>query len=402
LDRSIVVIGGGLAGLAAAWSARRRGLRVAVVSRGAGASALAGGAVDDIPWERRERDTPVAALPAPVHELSAELGLWDLPATSIAVLATLAGRIRPARGRDRALLDLRPLCGTRVLLPRVERPGWDADALAATLTADPFAQARGLRFVAVDMPVLRFDDERRIADGDLAARHDEPSRLEWLAGSLRWTTTRQGAGAVLLGPWLGARAGRAEALTALAGLPTGEALAGAGSPAGLRFEVARDALLAALDVRRVQGHAVAVDAAGEPRTYTVRLERDGLHLTADAVVLAIGGMISGGVEYLPPLYFAGPDLPAAARVPFALAVSAPVRLGDGRAPLEVVSSLHGPQLDTAAWPAGSSPGLLESVGVLCHGVRAGAGIYAAGDIIAGRPRTAIEALVTGLRAGNEA
>ena len=45
---------------------------------------------------------------------------------------------------------------------------------------------------------------------------------------------------------------------------------------------------------------------------------------------------------------------------------------------------------------------LESVGVRCEGVRAGTGLTAAGDVIAGRPRTLLEAVSSGLRAGREA
>ncbi|WP_233562631.1 NAD(P)-binding protein, partial [Sorangium cellulosum] len=187
MARSILVIGAGVAGLAAAWSARRRGARVTVISAGVGETALAGGAVDDAPWEQVERaarllgsDLPAGDLAPAARQFAAELGLWDLPQGAAARLATVAGRIRPARGRDRALLDLGPLRRTRVLIPRAARGMWDADALAEALSDEPFARARGLRFLPVDAPVLRFDDERRIADGDLAARHDDPARLSWL------------------------------------------------------------------------------------------------------------------------------------------------------------------------------------------------------------------------------
>ncbi|MCC6556514.1 MAG: hypothetical protein IT372_26445 [Polyangiaceae bacterium] len=410
------MIGAGLAGLAAAWSARRGGASVTVVSAGAGASALAGGAVDDVPWEQRARaaallgigvDAPAGDGPAALSAFAAELDLWDLPAAGTPWLATLAGRLRPARGRDRALLDLGPLRGARVLIPRAERPDWDADALAASLGDDPAAAARGLRFAAIDAPILRLDDERRIADGDLAARHDDPARLDWLAGALRRALERAGgAGAVLLGPWLGARAPRAEALAGRVGVPVGEALAGAGSPAGLRVEAARDALLAAAGARRIHGRAAAVEALGggsaAPRFAVTLAAREATRIEADAVVLALGGVAAGGVAYTPAERFAGADLPPGGRVPFELSLVAPVTLGDGRAALEVTSSLHGPELDATAWPRGARAGALEAVGVRCDGVRAAPGIHAAGDIIAGRRRTALEAVASGLRAGAEA
>src|SRR6185295_18811801 len=108
---------------------------------------------------------------------AADLDLWDLPESERPWLATMAGRIRPARGRDRALLDLAPLEGAVVLVPRADRATWDADALAATLASDPFGRARKIAFHAIDLPVLRYDDEHRIGDADLAARHDDDARL---------------------------------------------------------------------------------------------------------------------------------------------------------------------------------------------------------------------------------
>lgn len=419
MARTVVVVGAGLAGIAAAWAARRRGARVVVVSTGAGASALASGAVDDVPWEERARaarqlgfaaELPAPDLPAALVELSAALGLWDLPAGRGAWLASVAGRVRPARGRDRALLDLGQLERARVLLPRADRAGWDADALAAALADEPFARARELRFEAIDAPALRYEDERRIADGDLAARHDAPARLDWLATALKQALARSGgAGAVLLGPWLGAAAARAEALSAAVGVPVGEALVGVGSPAGLRFEAARDALLRAIGAEVVRGRARAVELGdasvpGSENRMAVAVSIEGRmeRIVTDAAVLAVGGVVGGGVLYTPPEHAAGQDLPPGGRIPFALSLKAPVTLGDGGAALEVVSSLHGPELDTAAWPDGDQPGLLESVGVRCAGLRAGRGVFAAGDVVAGRPRTALEAVATGLLAGAEA
>lgn len=410
MARTVVVIGAGVAGLAAAWNARGRGAQVVVVSSGAGASALASGAVDDLPWEQRARaardlglpaDAPAAALPGPLAELIGALGAWEVPAPRCCLLATMAGRIRIARGRDRALLDLNRLGRGRVLLPRAARPGWDADALAAALGDEPSARARGLRFEAVDAPALRFDDERRISDADLAARHDDPARIAWLAAGLRRAVGGAGAAGVLLGPWLGARAGRAEALSEAAGLPAGEALSGAGSPAGLRFEAARDALLGAIGAEVIRRRARSITPEKAARL-AVGVEGLEAPLVADAVVLATGGVAGGGILYTPAEHAAGEDLPPGGRVPFALSLIAQVALGDGRRPLEAVSSMFGPELDLAAWPSAGRPGLLEAVGVHCAGVRAGRGIFAAGDAIAGRPRTALEAAATGLRAGAEA
>ncbi len=409
MTRRIVIVGAGLAGLAAAWSARRQGYEVTIVSAGAGASALGGGAVDDVPWEQLVRASRALGLSPQARPLaddvfafSHDLGAWDLAAARLAWVATIAGRLRPARGRDRALLDLGSLTGTRVLLPRADRANWDADALAAGLTDDPFARARRLTFAAADFPVLRFDEERRIADGDLALRHDAESRLAWLAERLGEVLSRTAAGAILLGPWLGAQAAQSAALSQRVGVPVGEALLGVGSPAGLRFEAARDRLLAALGARVVVDRVTAIT---HDRGLAITLE-NGASLLADGLVLAIGGLAGGGLVYEPPDHSAAADLPDGVRLPFALSLRAPVKLaahlGADALTGEATSSLHGPAIDVTAWPRGNRAGMLESAGIRCKGARAAEGITAAGDVVAGRPRTVLEAVSAGIRAGAEA
>ena len=347
-------------------------------------------------------DTPRADPLAPeVAAFVEALDLWDVPAATRPWIATVAGRLRPARGRDRALLDLGRLDeGALVILPRVDRAGWDADALAATLADSAIARGPGrLVFRALDLPVLRFEGEHRIADADLAARHDEEARIAWLAARLReGLALWPGAGAVLMGPWLGASAPRAAALSKLVGVPVGEALVGAGSPAGLRFEAARDRLLAAIGVERLRGRAASVEDLGGRLSVSVAGEREGIR--AEAVVLAIGGLVGGGVIYAPPEHGAGADLPPRRRVPFALSIEAPVVLSaNGACADGTVASMHGPELDATAWPVEGRQGAIEAVGVRCDGVRAAPGITAAGDVTAGRPRTVLEAVAAGIAAG---
>jgi glycerol-3-phosphate dehydrogenase subunit B len=405
----VIVIGAGIAGLAAAWSAARAQREVTLISAGPGATALGSGAVDETPWETLWRAArvlgaePTAGPLAPeIASFVGDLGLWEIPPERSAWLATTAGRIRHARGRDRALLDLGPLAGRTVLLPRAERAAWDADAIAAALSADPVAQAKRIAFRAVDAAVLRFDEERRIGDGDLAARYDDEARRAWLADRLRAAlTTNPDASAVLLGPWLGATKPQAEALSRLLGVAVGEALTGAGSPAGMRFEAARDALLDRLGVRRVRGRVAEV-RRGSSRLEVI-VSGDDAPRAADAVVLAVGGITGGGVIYAPPEHGSGADLAPRGRVPFELSLKAPVVLslgGTGR--MEIVASMHGPELDVTAWPGEGRPGALETVGVRCDGARAAERIFAAGDVIAGKPRTVLAAVAAGIAAGSAA
>ena len=396
-----------MAGLSAAFGARKAGHEVTIVSALPGASALAGGAVDDRPWEDLVRSgrllgaQPAAtALGEDVADLIAAFSLWSVPARDRVQLATLGGRVRPARGCDRALLDLGGLHDTTVILPRAPRAAWDADALAAAFSADASCRARGLRFRAVDAPVLRFDDERRVGDLDLAARHDDPARLGWLGARLREARS-EGVGAVLLGPWLGAREPRAAALSEIAGVPAGEALSGVGSAAGLRFEAARNRLLDELGAQRLDARVMRLVPGA--RAISAELDRDLAPIEAEAAVLAVGGLTGGGLVYAPPEHGAGADLPKGSRAPFRLSLDAPVRLSlSGDRHLDAVSSFHGPNLDESAWPSPTEPGVLETVGVLSDGPQAAPRIFVAGEVMAARPRTVLEAVASGLAAARAA
>ncbi len=419
----VLVVGAGVAGIAAAWSARRAGATVTLIDGGAGASALTSGAVDDTPWDDLASaaaalglaDARPSLLTDDVVSFAGELGLWAMPSETRCLLATSAGRLRGARGRDTAILDLAPHPGERIALPRADRANWDADALAATLGDDPRAKALALEFVAIDADVLRFDDERRVGDVDLAARHDDPKRLGWLADRLKFALTRIDADAVLLGPWLGVESPRAERLSELVGAPVGEILTGSGSPAGPRVERARRRLTSHAGVELIKARVTSIaDGDGRVRVAMTApgprddksTDRRARSVESDAVVLAIGGVLGGGILYDPPERRGDGDFPAQGGPAFRLSLDAPgVRLA-GHKPLGVTSSMHGPDLDLIAWPRPGAAGALEAVGLHVtrrrgagHEDRARDAIYAAGDATAHRPRTALEAVASGLRAG---
>lgn len=413
----VVVVGSGWAGLAAALEARAAHADVTLVDGGPGASALGPGALDDVPWEDRERATALGAPPIAPSEgpeggagvdlrwIAGALGTaaFDVPGGGepLPLLCTLGGRVRAARGRDAALLDLQPLPrGARVLVPRADRAGWDADALAQLWSADARAVARRLSFEAVDCDVLRFDDEPRIPDADLAARHDEAPRLAWLAERLRESLPRggEGAAAIVVGPWLGVAAARAAALSRAVGLPVGEVLAPLAATAGLRFEAARRKLLIAEGVRLLHGRVRAVETKeGSPRVVLAM----GEPLPADAVVLAIGGLIGGGIVYAPPEHGAGPEGADQMRAPLRASVACGVRV-EIRGEVGPGSSTFGPALDDVAWPTGAVPGALERAGLREADIAAISFLHGAGDAMANLPRTVGVAVSTGRRAGSAA
>ena len=262
-------------------------------------------------------------------------------------------------------------------------------------------EAPGALFEAIGAPVLRYADEARIADADLAARHDDDARLAWLAARLAPHVERLGRprAAVLLGPWLGLTAGRAHVLAARLGCPVGEAMASGSLVAGLRFERARDRWLQRSGAQVIRGRADGFERAGERCRVLVR---NGAAIEADVVVLATGGLVGGGLVYDPPEHRAAPDGPEQVRAPFRARFPVDgLRVGDGTG-AGVASSVFGPVLDHA-WPRAGAAGVLERAGVLAGVDQVAApGVLVAGDVAAGGPRTILAAVRAGVRAGTRA
>jgi glycerol-3-phosphate dehydrogenase subunit B len=378
----VVVIGAGAAGTAAAWCAAQRGAQVTLLDARSGSSSLGSGAVDfdwDQPAAARELVTP---LEAEAREFVAALDLWQLGPTRI---ATRQGVLRQTRGADRSLLDVEPLAGLRVAVCDVARDDWDGAALAASYASSDWARRTGTEFVAVAVDALRQGAERRISPYDFALLHDHPERLSWLAGLLRGAAA--GVDAWLLGPWLGSDISVAARLRAELNVPLGEASSAPGGAAGARFDRARDRVLAAAGVTRRSLQVLRVESAGTEW----RIWGEHSELVADAVVLAVGGVAAGGIEL-------AVDHELGSRG-FRLAIDAPVRVTvDGELAGEA-SSLFGPTF-------GSGFGALERVGVeltstgLVRSATGGAtpGLAAAGDCVAGRPRSLLEAVRAGTAA----
>ncbi len=399
MSRALVVVGAGVAGTAAAWALRRGGDRVTVVDGGLGASGMGGGAVDDVPWDelavaerRTGKSADCARISAEMTEFVEALGLHRVAAEGPrAVVATIAGRLRSARGHDRALLDLSRFTGQTVGVLGADRAGWDADALARGLQEEAFAREKRLDFRAVDGVVFRHALEDRYPDADLAALVDEPARFAWLAERLA-EVIAENAGksrlsALLVGPWLGLAEPRAEALSERLGVAVGEVLVASSPVAGLRFEAARARLFAANGV--ILRRARAMELRPDGKLYRVVLE-GGEELEAEAVALALGGVAGGGVLYTPPERRAGAGLPTRGGVPFALSMKAPFELAIDARALDVMGSMMGPDLDERAWS------VLERVGVAANSRQKG--LIAVGDLLSGRPRTWLAAAQSGLSA----
>lgn len=380
----VAVLGRGIAGAAATWAARRAGATVLGFGGPALASAMTSGAADDEPWEL---DVPARDLDEQTAAFFDALGGWVFPERSSALLATAAGVLRPARGHDAHVLDLASAGPGVVGLPRLLRPGWDADAHARAWNDEPLARTRGLRFEAFDADLLHRTDEQVLPDVDLAVRLEDPARRKLLDAKLDSLARSARFVALLVPPGLGLRDSGA--------LRVGEILSPPGGPAGRRLGLALERTLAKAHgglswVRANSGRSARLVVAPLAEPPAAR------EAEVEAVVLAVGGMVGGGIAYrrTDPAAVLSP-------IPSYHAESFPTALvgqhADGAA-IEL-------PLGEPRWSP-TSGGPLERVGILHRSTsvrRDDGGVFAhvfvAGDAAAGRARTLLTAVRDGLAAG---
>jgi glycerol-3-phosphate dehydrogenase subunit B len=348
----VVVIGGGVAGLAAALAARDAGAAVTVVDAHAGASVLAGGAWDVATDVRagpedvfrpprslaqqlvaRARSDPhhpyavfghalVEAVEAAHARVLDALGIYrplDLRGTGVLV-ATDLGLCRRAATAQRAVLDLGPLRGETIAVAvlRAYR-GCDAAFAAASLAEMADLADDDRRFGAVDVEFFRRREDALLHPHELAALCDAPDGRARLRETLRRAVTGRGYAAVLVPPMLGiAYDTHAAELSEALGLQVGESVAALAGPQGLRLRRRIDAALAEAGVARLRVRVRGVETGpGGPRV----VPETGEVLRPRAVVLATGKHVAGGVvvaggeprEPLTglPLYLDGRPLPLA-------------------------------------------------------------------------------------------
>ncbi|HEX8790852.1 MAG TPA: FAD-dependent oxidoreductase [Polyangiaceae bacterium] len=374
----VVVIGAGIAGTAAALSAKRAGAQVTLVDGGPGASTLWSGAIGDAHVSTAQH--------APA--LAEALGFVLVDATVVASTGYELGVV----GHEAGLLAVPP----KELLVGVvdcDRPGWDSEAIARDHP----------QRVVVAATIIRHVEERAMPDADFAARHDDPPRLGWLAERLRDGLSRADGRprSLLLPPSLGIDKARAAELSKLVGVACGEGIGSPGGPPGLRFEHARDRALAAAGVAVVRGRASRVEASGGKWRVSLGDNGDG-GIETDAVVVAAGGLVGGGLEYQSSEWILSAALPPFAREPFRCTIGGPLPLGAHGKPLELPGSLYGVPPESIAWPFAEDP-LMNRVGVLCGPEgRVAHGLYAAGDLVADQRRDWLRALESGARAGTAA
>lgn len=388
-----LVIGGGFAGIAAAWALNQRGRGVRLIWEGPGASVLYPGVLDRVDWSGPPDPRP---LSADAEAFLAALGCFAPPGAGVgARVASAAGLLRPARCRDRALLDLEPLRGQRIGVVDFQRPGWDAAALARSYSESSWARHSRTEFQAlrIDPPALAASDLealRQLPPLELAARADDPAWLERLGPALAAAGDAQSP--LLLGPWLGLLPESAGRWRELIRRPFGETLSEPGGAAGARFEAARDAWLgrARLDVQ--VGHVRSVQPRSGHFEVAVQHTPDapptplGASEPIAEVILAIGGVAGGGIRFLSGL---GPE----GRT-FSLSLDAPVALRLAGREVALQSGALGADLQRLGAESLLEVGLSVDEQMLARAPD----LYAVGDVIADRPRQALEAIYTGLSA----
>jgi anaerobic glycerol-3-phosphate dehydrogenase len=380
-----LVVGGGFAGLAAAWALSTRGRQVVLTWDGPGASSLYSGALDRSEWGGPPDPRP---LSRDAEAFVAALGCWAPPPVVSARLATSAGVLRPARCHDRALLDLEPQRGRRISVVDFGRPGWDAEGLARAWSGS--AWARGTRTEFRALPVQAPDPEalRWLPPSDLAERCDDPTWSSALAEQLQ--PAGDGESPLLLGPWLGLRPQSIARLRELVRRPIGETLSDPGGAAGFRFELARDAWLEGSSVRVLRGevHSVRRSESGFEvwGSWPSGSESKPIPVNVSEVILALGGVVGGGIRFL-----SGPGPSGRS---FSLSVDTPLGLRLSGREVTLQSGALGADLQLLGLAA------LEAVGLSVdeQQLAQAPDLYAVGDVVADRPRCALEAIYAGIAA----
>jgi glycerol-3-phosphate dehydrogenase subunit B len=443
VDGRVAVIGGGLAGAAAALTIAESGAPVLLVAEGPGATALVAGTLDvagaspgipTLPWRDRLRGNvllprerlalhrrgaathPYAQLFGGGEEIDRaereieaamlRLAAWLAPSGLALAGSLAANRLLPSVPGTLRIADyaLGPVAGADVLgaaelavvdLPALE--GWDARALARTLAHE--LDALGLRKLPLGVvhPALPEGLRAEANPARLAAQLDRPGGRAALAESVRGLGAE---GRVLLFPpvlGLDASAALVAALEAATGARVGEALAfPPHALCGYRLQRALDAALERAGVERVRGRVRSVAGADGDRLAFVLAGDEGRRIEADAVVLATGRFVGGGLE-------AGAD---AVREPL---LSLPLYDGDGR-------RIDGIPAWRSARKGYGNEQPLFSAGVRTdrrlrplggHGRPQHPRLFAAGDLLGGfdpsRERTGLGvALLSGIHAGRAA
>lgn len=314
----VVVVGGGVAGLAATLAAVREGARVTVLDARPGASSLAGGAWDlglSLASLREERSCsallaamlaarpahPLSPLASEVPALAAEahdavlgaLGIYaplalDRPP---ALVATDLGHVRRVGTAQRGVLDLAALPEGRIAVARFPAArAHDGAFVAASLGALAADRGDRRRFCALEVEMLRRGRDVWLHPHEAGALFDDDRARDRLVRALMRALGGASFDAVLLPPLLGEHDDTAwsRVQKALA-LPIGEWSSSLAGPQSARLV-------------RALARAFARSKASYERSPVLRASASSVeterttHRTG-AVVLATGRHLTGGLLF---------------------------------------------------------------------------------------------------------
>jgi hypothetical protein len=261
-------------------------------------------------------------------------------------------------------------------------------ALARAWSESAWARQTHTEFRALPVVAPEVEAARWLPASDLAARADDPEWSGRLASAL--AAGDGGDSPLLAGPWLGLAHESVERLRVALRRPIGETLSDPGGAAGLRYEAARDAWLARSGIRVERSLVCSVARRGERFEVMCRQDSDapltsfGDEITE--VILAIGGVAGGGIRFL-----AGAGLE---RRSFSLSLEVPVALRLEGREVSIQSGALGADLQHLGLEALMDVGLMVDEQMLARAPD----LYAVGDVVAARPRCALEAIYSGLGA----
>jgi hypothetical protein len=275
--KRVLVVGGGVAGAAAAWRASTRGLHATWVKGRAGASALGSGAADLQPWTVATPDEPVSAE---LVSFVRAFGAWTLEGRSARVMSA-AGVVRQARARDAWVLDLAPHAGACIGIVTPSRSTVGVGVtFGPALLESAWTRATGTRVFDL---VVR-SEGRGVRDG--------VPELDTLYAHLIAAPTTPDAW-LLPASWLVDDTRHAELERRLARC-VGCPLTGIGGILGARLGRLLDDF-APSGVERVAGSVTAIEAGASGGVAGIADGEGRESVPFDALVLCVGGLAGGGI-----------------------------------------------------------------------------------------------------------
>ncbi len=322
ITSDVVVIGGGVAGLAAALGAVAEGARVTVLDARPGASSLAGGAWDfghaparasvalaDVrtcaalltEMVRARPQHPLAAHATDLHALATTSHAAVFSALAIyapfeldqrpALIATDIGLVRRAATAQRAVLDLSTLPTGRIAVATFPSArAHDGAFVAASLGELAVRAGDARRFCAVEVEILRRARDVWLHPHEAGALFDDDRARDRLVRALGRALGGFSFDAVLLPPLLGEHDDTAwSRVRSTLAMPIGEWASSLAGPQSARLV-------------RALARAFARSKASYERSPVVRvrgtsLETERTTHRAGAVVLATGRHLAGGLSF---------------------------------------------------------------------------------------------------------